>query len=66
MEIHPGSLALLFAFGRGDDSTDADRVGVGAECTSNAQCESPDEEIENEASRVDNIPSVDPWDDRKA
>lgn len=37
------SLALA---GCSDDETEADRVGVGAECTASAQCESPDEDIE--------------------
>ena len=30
----------------GDESTEADRIGVGAECTASTECESPDEEIE--------------------
>jgi hypothetical protein len=36
----------LMSFGCGDSGeTEADRVGVGAECTSAAECESPDEDI---------------------
>lgn len=38
----------LFLLGCGDDSTEADRIGVGAECTASAECDSPDEEIELE------------------
>ncbi len=38
----------LFLLGCGDDSTEADRIGVGAQCTASAQCESPDEGIELE------------------
>ena len=40
------SVVALLATGCGDGSTEADRVGVGAQCTANAECESPDEEIE--------------------
>jgi hypothetical protein len=35
----------LFVVGCGDGSTEADRLGVGAECTASAECDSPDEEI---------------------
>ena len=39
-------IAVGFIAGCGDDgSTEADRVGVGAQCTASAECESPDEEI---------------------
>ena len=31
------------AIGCGDGSTEADRIGVGAECTASAECASPDE-----------------------
>jgi len=34
------------AAGCGDDSTEADRIGVGAQCTDDGQCESADEQIE--------------------
>ena len=30
----------------GDDSTEADRIGVGAQCTDSAECESADEDTE--------------------
>ena len=32
----------VFVLGCGDDSTEADRIGVGAECTASAECESPE------------------------
>ena len=32
--------------GCSDDETEADRVGVGAECTASAECESDDEDID--------------------
>ena len=39
-------IAVGFIAGCGDDgSTEADRVGVGAQCTASAECESPDEQI---------------------
>lgn len=39
-------VAGLAAFGCGDsDETEADRVGVGVECTDALQCESPDEQV---------------------
>ena len=33
------------AAGCGDEGTEADRIGVGAQCTDDGQCESADEEI---------------------
>ena len=38
----------LVVLGCGAGSTEADRIGVGAECTASAECESADEEIELE------------------
>lgn len=38
--------AAVFFIGCGDSETEADRIGVGAQCTASAECESPDEEIE--------------------
>ena len=38
-----GSVVLGLAAGCGDGETEADRQGVGAECTAPGQCESPDE-----------------------
>ncbi len=32
----------LFVLGCGDGSTEADRIGVGAQCTASAECESPE------------------------
>lgn len=40
----PILIGLLVA-GCGDDATEADRIGVGAECTEAAECESPDDDI---------------------
>ena len=38
-------MAMGFVAGCGDDATAADRIGVGAQCTGSAECESPDEDI---------------------
>jgi hypothetical protein len=38
-------MAAGLVAGCGDGSTEADRLGVGAECTESAECESPDENI---------------------
>ena len=38
----------LFVVGCGDGSTEADRIGVGWECTAKAECETPEQEIELE------------------
>ena len=42
-----GCLMVVGVFaGCGDDGTEADRIGVGAQCTADGECESADEEIE--------------------
>jgi len=38
----------LLVLGCGDGSTEADRIGVGAQCTASGECESPDEAFELE------------------
>jgi hypothetical protein len=38
----------LFVLGCGDGSTEADRIGIGWECTAKAECDSPEQEIELE------------------
>ena len=38
-------MAMGFVAGCGDDATEADRIGVGAQCNESAECESPDEDI---------------------
>jgi hypothetical protein len=39
-------IVLGIVAGCGDDGTAADRIGVGAQCTADGECESADEEIE--------------------
>lgn len=39
-------LAAMSVAGCGNSGTEADRIGVGAQCTTSAECESPDDEIE--------------------
>ena len=39
-------VGLAVGCGNSDGETEADRQGVGAQCTADAGCESPDEEIE--------------------
>ena len=41
-----GVMAVSILLGCGDDGTEADRIGVGAQCTPDGECESADEEIE--------------------
>ena len=39
-------MGLVAGCGNSDGETEADRIGVGAECTDSAECESADEEVE--------------------
>ena len=43
-----GAALFGLAMGCGDSETEADRIGVGAECSDAAECESADEEVELE------------------
>ena len=39
-------MGLVAGCGNSDGETEADRIGVGAECTDSGECESADEEVE--------------------